>query len=184
MGVAVGVAVGVRAVGELVRAGAFDLGDESDALDDAGQSLRYSGCVALVYVQYSNLADITAPPTFAVTVTRFPKAEHKTVQVVDAATTVAPASGIPSARRLYNRHGVKLVFLQGGTIAMFALDVLLVQLVSALGLLSVATLIVEYAMLYCFPQRQLYNQVKVRRVGSGQRWVVCVVLAQYVCVMM
>lgn len=54
-----------------------------------------------------------------------------------------------------------MLFLASGALGKFDFQTMLVQLVSALGLLSVATLVVEMCMLYCFPHRKYYNKYKV-----------------------
>ncbi|KAL2914006.1 hypothetical protein HK105_206449 [Polyrhizophydium stewartii] len=59
-----------------------------------------------------------------------------------------------------NRHGVRIVFEQTGTIGQFDFVSLVLNLVTALALLSVATVIVEYLMLYALKDRKLYESLK------------------------
>ncbi len=148
----------IISIGTLLGAGDIDLGRESDAEGDAGQSMRYSGIVVLVYIEYTNLVNIQSEPTFKISVVRFPQAEHKTVQVID--TLAGTGAANPTKRVLYNRHGIKFVFLQGGTIAAFDWPTLMVSLASALGLLSVASLVVEMIMLNVGKRKWLYTRAK------------------------
>jgi hypothetical protein len=64
---------------------------------------------------------------------------------------------------LNNRHGVRVVFVLGGTIGSFNFMALLRNLVAALGLLKVSSLITDQLMLRVLPQRDLYEDYKYQK---------------------
>lgn len=61
---------------------------------------------------------------------------------------------------LLKRAGVKIVFQISGDMVQFNLQLLFIQAVTSLGLLSVSTLIVELIMLYIMPLRKVYKKAK------------------------
>ena len=97
-------------------------------------------------IEYSNLED--GKPTYTYRVTRVPGQEYKVMQ---------PVAGLShNSRSLLNRHGIKLVFIQTGRIGRFSFTTLAIQLVTALGLLSVAVTLVEVS--FCFlPQLEYFH---------------------------
>jgi len=115
-----------------------------------GESKRSSGVVLLVALDYENNGS-PEPPTYQYRVSDIPGSEYKTQEVIRLND---------SFRVVNDRHGVKLVFLTTGSIGVFDFQTTLVQLVSALGLLSVGTLVVEMFMLYIAPHRKYYNKYK------------------------
>jgi hypothetical protein len=139
-------------VGTFLNAAGITLETLSIAVGhDANETLRSSGLVMLVFIYYSNLDDLSGRPTYTYSATVIPGAEYKITQA-DAINS--------TARTTTDRHGIKMVFLITGTLGRFNFQVALVQLVSALGLLSVATLITELLMLYVLPHRRFYTQYK------------------------
>jgi hypothetical protein len=66
----------------------------------------------------------------------------------------------PNRRSLFNRHGLKIFVLFGGTLKKFSTTALLLQLVTSLGLLSVAALVVDSLMQYAMPLRRWYSAYK------------------------
>lgn len=71
-------------------------------------------------------------------------------------------------RKLLKRAGPKFVFIVTGDIVRFDFQVLLLQLVSAMGLLSVATIVVETVMLNLLPLKKYYGKVKVSTAERGR----------------
>ncbi|KAJ1547431.1 cytochrome c oxidase subunit 1 [Nowakowskiella sp. JEL0078] len=79
------------------------------------------------------------------------KTEYKIIQNIrnpDNTTTI------------YNRHGIRFVFTQTGTIGIFDLQSLLVNLVAAFALTNFASIIVEMLMLNVLPRKVFYKNVK------------------------
>ena len=63
-------------------------------------------------------------------------------------------------RTLLNAHGIRLAVLLGGEFNQFNVITFLVTLTTALGLLAVATTIVDSLMLYILPEKERYLQAK------------------------
>ena len=64
-------------------------------------------------------------------------------------------------RMIYNRHGIRFIFVQSGLLGEFDLQVLLVTLVTALGLMAVATTITDLLMTNVLNRRSTYKGYKV-----------------------
>jgi hypothetical protein len=84
-------------------------------------------------------------------VTRIPGAEYKVVGTERLNDT---------HRRLRNRHGVKIQFLRSGSISRFVFQNAVIQTITAVGLMSIAGVIVDQLMLRIMPQRLQYIQAK------------------------
>jgi hypothetical protein len=70
---------------------------------------------------------------------------------------------IGEQRRLVtDRHGVKIFFLFSGNICRFDFQTMLIQLVSGLGLLGIATFTTDFLMSYMMPLRKAYNSFKYK----------------------
>jgi hypothetical protein len=67
---------------------------------------------------------------------------------------------------LNNRHGIRVVFVIGGTIGQFDLISLLKNLVAALGLLKLSTLITDQLMLRVMPQKEMYLEYKYQKTAD------------------
>jgi ATP P2X receptor len=65
-----------------------------------------------------------------------------------------------SSRTLLNAHGVKVAILIGGEFNQFNIVTFMVTLTTAVGLLAVATSIVDWCMLYILPDKKRYQQAK------------------------
>eukprot|EP01006_Ploeotia_vitrea_P028198 TRINITY_DN60921_c0_g1_i2.p1 TRINITY_DN60921_c0_g1~~TRINITY_DN60921_c0_g1_i2.p1 ORF type:complete len:427 (-),score=205.75 TRINITY_DN60921_c0_g1_i2:298-1578(-) len=115
-----------------------------------GDSQRSEGIILLVAIIYSNLK--SEQPTYEYSVTQIPQAEYKVVE--------SRISNDNMHRINIDRHGIQLVFLTTGQIGRPDFQTTLIQLVSALGLLSVAALVVEMSMLYIMPHKKYYNKYK------------------------
>jgi len=66
-------------------------------------------------------------------------------------------------RVIWDRHGIRVIILQTGTIGKFDFQTLLLTFVSGLGLLAVATLIVDTLALRVLPRKQLYSRYKFEK---------------------
>lgn len=141
----------------LKAAGVDDLDAESDYIspknDSHRESFRYAGAVFVVYMVYSNtetydLYDVQ----YYYQVTRLKKTEFKSVQPILTKNI--------DKRKLYNRHGVRLIFQQVGNLGKFDFQTLLLSFVSGLGLLAAATFVVDLLALYLFPQKKIYRAYK------------------------
>jgi hypothetical protein len=114
-------------------------------------TVRSTGIVLLVVISYQNIRLKHGQPTYTYTVIPQLKSDWKVydTRLVD-----------DTHRVVNNRHGVQIVFVQDGEIGEFDFQTLLVEANSALGLLVVATILVDMLMLYVLPHRLLYAEYK------------------------
>jgi hypothetical protein len=146
-------------VDKLLEAAGVDLADKSrfgSSSVTTPVSQRYNGIVIIVTVRYSN-ADDPSTTTYRYTASVIPDAQYKIFQIREGGAS----SGSPGGQRvLLKRAGVKVVFQISGDMVQFNLQLLFIQAVTSLGLLSVSTLIVELIMLYLMPLRKVYKKAK------------------------
>lgn len=135
---------------DLLRAADVNLRNPTPG-DKDGHSDFYNGIVVMVLIKYSN---VDGPTTYTYSVQKIPNAAYKVFEVRSASRDT------DSDRTILKRAGVKFIFTVTGDIVAFDFQTLLVQAVSAMGLLSIATLLVELIMLYVLPLREYYGKVK------------------------
>ena len=106
-----------------------------------------------VNLDYNNRFSFdTSRVEYRYTVNHIKEAEFKAEEVLseqDATTRV-----------VNNRHGVRIVFRQLGEIGIFDIQTLLINLVTAMGLLAAATTAVDMTMQYVLPQKEVYSKAK------------------------
>lgn len=117
------------------------------------ESFRYAGLQLLVFVTYSNtdsfnLSDIS----YSYDVVRINRTEFKALQNVVTKNI--------SSRLVYDRHGIRMIFVQNGQLGRFDFQTLLLSVVSGLGLLAASTLLVDIIALRIMPQRKVYHHFK------------------------
>ncbi|KAJ3270479.1 cytochrome c oxidase subunit 1 [Terramyces sp. JEL0728] len=61
---------------------------------------------------------------------------------------------------IFDRHGVRFVFAQTGTIGIFNPLAFMMNVVAALALFSIAGVLVDYIMIYFLPNRKNYSEAK------------------------
>jgi hypothetical protein len=71
-----------------------------------------------------------------------------------------------ATRTLLNAHGIRVAVLLGGDYHEFNVVTFMVTLTTALGLLAVATTIVDALMLYILPEKRRYWEVKYEEEGG------------------
>ncbi|EGC40099.1 hypothetical protein DICPUDRAFT_74417 [Dictyostelium purpureum] len=140
----------VLEIGKLLELGGIDLDAESP---DKGDPNRYTGIIALVFIKYSN--------TFSYSTGNF-KYTYSIRQVNDTIYNVKDPIYFDSlgSRMVLKRYGIRLLFVQDGAIGSFNFQSLLLTMVSGLGLLTVATLVVDQLAVRILPQRKSYSSVK------------------------
>eukprot|EP00455_Lapot_gusevi_P048301 TRINITY_DN664_c0_g1_i4.p1 TRINITY_DN664_c0_g1~~TRINITY_DN664_c0_g1_i4.p1 ORF type:complete len:227 (-),score=85.97 TRINITY_DN664_c0_g1_i4:127-807(-) len=140
----------IMSVRDVLRAADINLDDLSDSNPAEGNSHRYNGIVLLWFANYRTQPD-TYQPTYTYTIQRVAGAESKMFEriYIDDDTRIDR-----------NRHGLQIIFVQTGQITRFNFQTLLVNLVSAIGLLGLATLVVDLLMLYLMPRRDVYTNYK------------------------
>ena len=128
------------------------LNELSDDPTDLNESYRHAGIVLLLGIDYSNeYSSSISNVEYTYSVTRVPKIEYKVTTTQFINTT---------QRLVFDRHGVKIFFIFSGEICRFDFQTLLINAVSAIGLLSVATVITDLLMVYVLPLKNMYIRYK------------------------
>ena len=116
--------------------------------------MPFTTCLKVLKITYTNMEKMFQDKaTYTYSLSRVPGREYKILENLE--------SEDGRSRKTFNRHGIKIVVLQTGTIGRFSIQTLFIKLVTALGLLSVATVVVELLMIRVMPRRKLYKQAKV-----------------------
>lgn len=79
---------------------------------------------------------------------------------IDSIQAEIPSYATDGTLTINNRHGLRIVFVQTGLIGAFSFITLLVNLVSGVVLIKVATTIVDLVAIRLLPQRSYYKQYK------------------------
>ena len=74
-----------------------------------------------------------------------------------------------SQRTLLNAHGIKIAVLLGGEFHKFDMLSFLITITTAVGLLAVATTIVDLLMLYVLPEKERYQEAKYESTEEFER---------------
>ena len=65
-----------------------------------------------------------------------------------------------SSRVVYNRHGIRLIIQQTGQLGVFDFQTLLLSIVTGMALITFVGLLLDYAIKYCRPLKQVYATEK------------------------
>ena len=130
----------------LLEAAGLDLDAKSTQSDN---TIRYDGSIIVITITYEN--SDPAAPTYSYQVSPIAATDYKFV--------LANYFGL-NRRKITNLHGIKIIFIQTGKIGMFNIQETIVQLATSLGLLAVASLVIDIAMLQLMPQRKWYEKAK------------------------
>lgn len=144
----------------LLLAAGIDL-DEVNPSNTRQKTYRESGVVLLVTLSYSNAFS-------------FNQSDYRyTMSVSEVASsgfTVPEQLGnnalLPNSSYLLIRSGVRVRFIQAGTVGAFSFQTTLVQLVSSLGLLAAATVIVDLIAFRVVNQSWAYKMASTSRTKS------------------
>eukprot|EP00128_Syssomonas_multiformis_P006014 Colp12_sorted_trinity150504_noHs@25248 len=142
----------VVSIADLLRSAGVDSLDAPGGLNGT-QSIRYDGGVFLVVIEYSNtksfdLNDIR----YTMRVSQVANSDFKAIENV--------YSSFPQNATEINRHGVRLIILQTGLLGKFDFQTLLINLITGLGLITVASTIVDLVATKIMPERQDYQKAK------------------------
>lgn len=157
------------AVGTLLQAaGIYSLDEAAGEASHPGpllqETLRNAGFTILVTVLYSNYYEQTHRFDQDTIVYRYKVSLVRNEAFSGTETLPGPGSGAPN-RTLLERHGVRIVVKQAGTIGAFNVAVMLVSLTTSLSLIAIAKVVVDFMALYCLPLRHVYSQyMKVKTV--------------------
>ena len=96
---------------DILTAADTDLDDLSDAIDDSEESMRHSGIMLMVLIDYDNTYGTkNRNPKYTMKVIRIQRAEYKAIESIYFNATY---------RMTRDRHGVYISFVQTGTIGKF-----------------------------------------------------------------
>jgi len=133
--------------------GVFSLDNPSGA--NASRSMRNDGIVLLFFITYSNTYSYsTNNMRYQYTIKRVLNTKFKAVEPVFTKNI--------TTRVLWDRHGIRIIFLQVGRLGVFDFQTLLLTFVSGLGLLAAATFVVDFLAFRIMPSKQLYYKYKYK----------------------
>eukprot|EP01087_Luapelamoeba_hula_P017841 TRINITY_DN5664_c0_g1_i2.p1 TRINITY_DN5664_c0_g1~~TRINITY_DN5664_c0_g1_i2.p1 ORF type:complete len:404 (-),score=39.29 TRINITY_DN5664_c0_g1_i2:122-1333(-) len=126
----------------LEAAGIKSLDDPS--FSNKSETLREDGLILLLFITYSNTYTYnTNNIRYEYTVKAVSRAKFKAVQPVFTKHYID--------RVIWDRHGIRVVFVQTGMLGKFDFQTLLLSFVSGLGLVALSTLIVDLIALRLLP---------------------------------
>lgn len=126
------------------------------------ETLRYAGTVLVLNIEYGNFRAQTGSwaednITYTYRVQLVSAAEFKAEQLSDA----QPGVGTAAARTVLNRHGLRILVRQSGTVGTFDSATLLLTLTGGLGLLFLSNLVVDLVATRVLPLRSVYASYKL-----------------------
>jgi len=146
--------------------GEFDLLPLQDLLMAAGlssldnpsyvvnETLRYSGLVLILFVDYSNTFTYNLSRyQYTARVEALSDAEFKVNQPIYTKT-------IENGRVLWNRHGIRIIVQQGGQIGQFDFMILFNNVVQGLALSTMATKVLDILATTILPQKKIVAAYK------------------------
>lgn len=124
----------------------FSMNDISDA-DGAkpGESLRSSGFIVSMPIFYQNRQDLSSVDSL----------KYRYIPAIVAGSEMKLFQTIQNAdgsMTYVDRHGIRVIFAQTGTVGTFNFLALVLNLVAALALIKVASLVVDTLMVYFLPR--------------------------------
>ncbi|KAH9247588.1 hypothetical protein BASA81_014805 [Batrachochytrium salamandrivorans] len=133
----------------------------------AGETWRSTGIVVSIPIAYTNR--LTVGQQSSIKYTYVPAVINGSEYTI--LQTQLNADG---SITFIDRHGMRIVFAQTGSIGVVSFLALTINLAAGMGLLSVATLICDLLLLYVFPRRAKYAACKIQHTedfnpGSIQR---------------
>lgn len=154
-----GDSVGVRGKADVLHVRTLLQAAGIDSLDtpsssNRSRSLRDDGLVVLVFITYSNTHTYsTGSIRYQYSLRMVENTKFKAVQPIYTKNI--------ENRVIWNRHGIRFIFLQTGELGAFDFATLLLSFVSGLGLLAVATLVVDVFALHLLKSgRAVYSKYK------------------------
>jgi len=120
-------------------------------------SVRGDGMLIVVFVRYSNVVNLQKAPTYEYIPYRYPR---EGFSISDA---LPYDLGNVLSRTVLDRNGIRITFVQTGTIGRFEFPLLFVHVASAVALIMLATLVIDIVMLYVLPRRRFYRMVKYEK---------------------
>eukprot|EP01147_Barroeca_monosierra_P003065 gene3065-5842_t len=146
----------IVSVKELLSASNTDI----DQIADTGDPIRYDGLNVIIYVNYemegaNNLRYTYQPRTLN-------SAEFKVEEVFLFENS--------TRRKIFNRHGVRLIFVQTGELGRFDFLELMTTIVTGLALVAIARTITNFIMLHVLKFKTLYSAHKYEVTEDFSVW--------------
>ncbi|CAG8609974.1 4787_t:CDS:10 [Ambispora leptoticha] len=142
----------IMTVQQLLTAAGADLQAVSTAPGaKPGEIYRSSGIVIVIVIDYKNVPFKEDTITYTYRPQYIKGNEYKSIESI-----YQPNGGYV----IKERHGLRLVFQQSGTIGKFDFISLLKNIVAGFALFSLASIIVEILMLQFLPEKSIYEQAK------------------------
>jgi len=132
----------------------------SDVTGETNSTFRQVGMVLNIEISYSNTYDFIAPANAL-------QYTYQTRRIVETDYNIKEiVNGTDASRVLRTHNGVRINIQQSGSIGEFQFQAMLVQMVSGMGLLAVATIVVDQLAIRVLPQRAVYRSHKYQDVGD------------------
>ncbi|XP_002155519.1 P2X receptor E isoform X1 [Hydra vulgaris] len=141
---------------DFLKAANISLDRHSDALSSRNRTYRQNGLVLRVTIDYSN-----AKGWFGKGKTEYTySVEHNLYSDyrIKQELPIALPNGTICKRVVIKRYAVRIEFVQVGKIGEYSMSNLILQIVSLMGLLTLATTIIDVAALYVVPDKGIYRQ--------------------------
>ncbi|GAM19547.1 hypothetical protein SAMD00019534_027220 [Acytostelium subglobosum LB1] len=139
----------------LAAAGIYNL--DGPSLSNASRSMRDDGVILLVFITYSN--------TYTYNTNNFRYTyQFKVIKDTKFKAEEPIFTTDVNNRYVFDRHGVKMLFIQTGSIGKFDFQTMLLTFVSGIGLVTVSTIFVDILAVRLLPQKRLYAQYKYENV--------------------
>jgi len=144
----------IVSVGSLLRMAGVDIDAQNVT---PGESIRNSGAIFLVFLDYQNSMThwFTNGTKYTIHVDMINNTEYKAVQTVYT-------KKLDGGRTIYNRHGLHFVFLQTGKLVQFDFQVLLLSMVSGMGMLAFSTTIVDLISTKLLGNKDVVSNLKYK----------------------
>eukprot|EP01111_Echinosteliopsis_oligospora_P019564 TRINITY_DN9523_c0_g1_i1.p1 TRINITY_DN9523_c0_g1~~TRINITY_DN9523_c0_g1_i1.p1 ORF type:complete len:362 (+),score=74.09 TRINITY_DN9523_c0_g1_i1:33-1118(+) len=137
----------------LKAAGVNSLDDQSQYSGD--QTNRFYGTVIVVLIEYSNTKSYnTSDIQYQYQPVVIQGTEFKAVQPIFTKNI--------TSRVLWNRHGVRMIFVQAGMLGKFDFQIMLIAFVSGMGLVTAATVVVDVIATRLMPEKKYYKAYKYK----------------------
>jgi hypothetical protein len=136
----------ILALSEILDAVNLDL---DEPFPNGGATARYDGITIIVNINYEMVGVTGTTLKYVYEPRLLSQLEYKIedAQMIESGST----------RDVYNRHAVRLIFVQTGEVGAFDMTALLITMVTALGLLAVSATVTNFVMSKFLSLKDFYN---------------------------
>ncbi|KAF2069905.1 hypothetical protein CYY_008776 [Polysphondylium violaceum] len=135
---------------------------DSPGFSNSSRSIRDDGMLLFCFITYSN--------TFTYSTSKY-RYTYEFHLIEDTKFKIVEPIYLDDVnhRYIFNRHGVRIIFIQTGQLGKFDFQTSLLTFVSGIGLLTVATLVVDIIAVRLLPQRNKYSMMKYQDSGLKRK---------------